>query len=165
MNCDADHEAGQPARVQFSLAMLLILVTLVAVVVASITELPEWIGAPLLALVATTAAAVVVGAAIRSKGNALTFYIGAAFPLCMLVVRTSLLLSALSDGIIERETPRGGLTIAQLYGENYLDQRLSYRWEAAAVIRAESVFILLGVIAGVAAEVEKEEVVAMGPPH
>ena len=75
-----------------------------------------------------------MGAAIRSKGYALTFYIGAAFPLCMLVVRTSLLLAALSDGFIERETLRRGLTMAQLYGANYLNQRLSYRWEAAAAL-------------------------------
>ncbi|HJT32063.1 MAG TPA: hypothetical protein VJ783_08400 [Pirellulales bacterium] len=45
----------QATAPQFSLATLLILVTLAAMVAAAISELPEWIGAPLLALIATTA--------------------------------------------------------------------------------------------------------------
>lgn len=43
---------GQPTpALQFSLATLLILVAVAAVAVASITEMPEWLGAPVLAVI------------------------------------------------------------------------------------------------------------------
>lgn len=131
---DSVHGSRQAILPQFSLATLLILVTLAALVAASISELPEWIGAPLLAFIATTAAAVVVGAAIRSRGYALTFYLGAAFPLCMLMVRTSLILGALSDGLMQRgdSIVLGGWM--QPYSENFVGERHSYRWEVAAAL-------------------------------
>ena len=134
MKCDLDHEPGQ-AGVQFSLSTLLMLVTLAAVVVASITEVPEWIGAPVLALVATTAAAVVLGAAIRSREYALTFFIGAAIPLSMLVVRTALVLPALANGFSQQgwQPANKGFW---LYTQDFAGQRLSYRWEAASALAA-----------------------------
>lgn len=136
MHGDFDQQAGQESGLQFSLATLLTLVTVAALVAASITELPEWIGAPLLAFLSVMAAAALVAAAIQSKGYALTFYIGAAFPLCMLVLRTSRILDALADGVMQRGaasiTYGGGWM--QLYEENFVAQRLTYRWEAAAVL-------------------------------
>jgi hypothetical protein len=135
MQGDRDQQTGQESGLQFSLATLLTLVTVAALVAASITEVPEWIGAPLLAVLSTMAAAAVVAAAIRSQGYALTFYVGAAFPLCMFVLRTTRILSALSDGVMQR-----GASIAygggwmQLYEENFVAQRQTYRWEAAAAL-------------------------------
>jgi len=134
-NRDSEQEKGRPAGVQFSLATLLMLVTLAAVVVASITELPEWIGAPVLALVAMTAAAVVLGTTIRSREYALTFYIGAALPLVVLIVRTALIVPALVDGLSQQgwQPPNRGLW---LYTQDFVQQRLSYRWEAASALAA-----------------------------
>ena len=45
------------SRLQFSLAALLVIVTIAALVFASITQLPDWIGAPVLAFITLTAAA------------------------------------------------------------------------------------------------------------
>jgi hypothetical protein len=134
MHDEPDQHVGQIAGLQFSLATLLILVAVAAFVAASITELPEWIAAPVLALVATTATAVVVRAAIRSRGYALTFYVGAALPLCMMVLRTTLIMGAISDGVMQRGMSVMNSGWMQVYGENFLAQRLAYRWEVAAAL-------------------------------
>lgn len=127
----------QTIALQFSLATMLILVAVAAVAIASITEMPEWLGAPILALLVVGSAAVVVTAAIRSRHYALVFYIGAAFPLSMGVLRTSLVMPALADGLVQSESMRqgmGGMGGMQLYGESYVTQRISYRWQAAAAL-------------------------------
>src|SRR5260221_11089259 len=89
-------DAGPKSRLQFSLAALLVAVTIAAVVVASITQIPNWIGAPVLAFVATAAAAVVATAALQSKGYYRTFCIGAAFPLAILLGQASVVLVSLT---------------------------------------------------------------------
>lgn len=130
-----DVDGQRTPALQFSLATLLILVAVAAVALASITELPEWLGAPVLAVIVVCAAAVVVTAALRSKHDALVFYIGAAFPLSMAVLRTSLVMPALADGLVQPASinrSMGGM--AQLYAESYVDQRVSYRWQAAAAL-------------------------------
>ena len=135
MDSASDRAAGPSGTWQFSLGGMLILVAVAAVTVASVTELPEWLGAPLLALIVVTSAAVVVNAALSSKQYAFAFYLGAAFPLCLMLVRTSLVIPALSEGLREPEPiaqAMGGMR--QLYGESYLVQRLSYRWEAVAAL-------------------------------
>jgi hypothetical protein len=119
------------SRLQFSLTALLVLVTLAAVVVASISELPEWIGAPVLALIATAVTAVVITAALQSKGYLRTFCVGAAFPLVMLLVQTSIVMVALVKGIAEQEPLNINMRMMQFYEPNYEDQRVCYRWAAA----------------------------------
>ncbi|HEV3024754.1 MAG TPA: hypothetical protein VGX76_19895 [Pirellulales bacterium] len=132
------------SRLQFSLFALLTLVTLAAIVAASLTQLPGWIGAPVLAIVATVAAAVVTTAAIQSKGQLRTFYIGAAFPLLMLLVKTSIVSDALVRGLSEHDPVNANLRLmAMYYGADYDDQRSCYRLLAAGALACAPVIGLV----------------------
>ncbi|HEV3004172.1 MAG TPA: hypothetical protein VGX78_06900 [Pirellulales bacterium] len=132
------------SRLQFSLFGLLLLVTMAAVVAASLTQLPVWIGAPLLAIVATVAAAVVSTAAIQSKGRLRTFYFGAAFPLLMLLVKTSIVSDALVRGISDDDPINVNLRLMAMYnGGGYDDPRTSYRLLAAGALACAPLIGLL----------------------
>jgi hypothetical protein len=143
---DFDQDA-ETARLQFSLATLLITIAVAALATASVTELPEWLGAPLLALITTATTALVLNAAVRSKGYALCFYLGAALPLCILAIRTALVMAALANGLLEVQGAASGPRMMQWYTENHLGQRLSYRWEAVSALACAPLIGLICVAA------------------
>lgn len=137
-------------HLQFSLTALLTLTAVAAIIVASISQLPPSTGAPLLAFVATAVAAVVITAAMTSRGLVRTFYVGAAVPLLILLLRTVLVFSALVQ-----ELPLGRLaeyepdSVEETYLDSYVvdgswpRQRISYRWEAACALASAPLIGLL----------------------
>jgi hypothetical protein len=131
-----DHEM----QLTFSLTGLMLIVTMSAIVVAAITRLPEWIGAPILALVAITATAVVVTAAAHSGGCRRTFYLGAAVPLIVLMIPTAEVSIALAKGIAEQQgTSKININSIGIWDPNYATdeaRRNAYRWLAACALAA-----------------------------
>jgi hypothetical protein len=121
------------SRLQFSLLSLLVIVTTAAIVAASMTQLPEWIGAPVLAVVATVAAAVATTAAIQSKEYLRTFYVGAAFPLLVLLVQTSIVSSALVRGLYDQGSTNVMMR-ANYLDPVYEDQRACFRLVAVGAL-------------------------------
>jgi len=122
------------SRPQFSLKALLVLVIVVAFSTASVSQLPEWIGAPVLAFVATAAAAFVATAAGESKGRPRAFFIGAAFPLFVFLLRTAAILPALARGFTDGASMPTSQAFVLRYDMNYVDQRFYYRWEALSAM-------------------------------
>ncbi|HEV7224292.1 MAG TPA: hypothetical protein VGN42_16405 [Pirellulales bacterium] len=143
--------AEDSSRLQFTLAEMLATTTVVALTIASVARFPEWLGAPVMAFVGTASAAVAAMAAIQSKGKRRAFYFGAAFPLFLLLIRTSTVLLALVKGVAEQDLawPQNGAwanaQFAMPNDPSYIEQRFFYRWEALSALTCAPLIGLISV--------------------